>query len=244
MILSDAHRYLFVELPHTGSTAIAQELCERYAGRPVLHKHARLHQFLSRASAEQRRYFVFSGIRNPLDEAVSIYFRYKTDHQRRYSDSRNWKVNGGSVSEYSLARYRFIRDHEADFPTFLERLHTKPYDNWSNLAHHRMDAVLRFEQLQDDFERVLRRLGLAPAASLPRVNRTGERRRAFETYYPPTIREHAARVFGPFMRRWGYAFPPEWGEIEVPMTAQLSFELLRLLRRVRQRLEDRAPRAS
>lgn len=235
MILGDAHRYLFVELPHTASSAIAAELCAHYGGRPVLHKHARYHQFLAQASPEERRYFVFSGIRNPLDETVSLYFRYKTDHQRRYSDPANWKRNGGSVSDYTLERYRFVRDHRADFPTYLRHYFRKPYDNWSNLAHRRMGAVIRFERLQEGFAAVLERLGLEPVRPLPVVNRTAERRREFHEYYPPEVRPLAARVFGPFLLHWGYGLPPEWGPVPVPWTSRLLFHLLRPVRRVRWR---------
>ncbi len=85
MIISDTHRYLFVELPHTGTTAISQELRECYDGRKILHKHARYGDFLRGATASQRDYFVFSCIRNPLDEAVSIYARLRSDHRNAYS---------------------------------------------------------------------------------------------------------------------------------------------------------------
>ena len=74
MILSDEHRYLFVELPHTGTTAISRELQEHYGGRPILIKHARYHQFRKIATREQKSYFVFSCIRNPAEEAVSCGF--------------------------------------------------------------------------------------------------------------------------------------------------------------------------
>ncbi len=233
MILSDAHRYLFVELPHTASSAIAAELVAHYGGQPVLHKHARYHQFLAHATPEQRRYFVFSGIRNPLDEAVTFYFRYRTDHQDRYSDPAQWKRNGGSVSDYSVERYLFIRDTQADFPAYLRRFYTKPYDNWSALAHRRFAAVYRFERLQEDFAVVLAALGLPQLRPLPVVNATSQRRRAFADYYPPELRPHAARVFGPFLAEWGYAFPPEWGRIAVPLTSRLAYRLLKPVRRWR-----------
>jgi len=44
-----------------------------------------LSDFLAVASPEQRGYFVFTAIRNPLDDAVSDYFKYLTDHRARYS---------------------------------------------------------------------------------------------------------------------------------------------------------------
>lgn len=233
MILSDTHEYVFVELPHTGSTAVAAELTHHYGGRAILHKHARYHQFLAQATAKQRRYFVFSGLRNPLDEAVSYYFRYKTDHQGRYSNPANWKRNGGSVSDHSVSQYLFIHDHDADFPAYLRQFYRKPYDNWSNLAHRRMDFVIRFESLEAHFAAVLRRLGLEPVRPLPVVNKTAKRRRAFWEYYPHDLRPWAARIFGPFLLDWGYALPPEWGPLGVPWSSRLLFYAMRPLRRRR-----------
>ncbi|MGH9465390.1 MAG: hypothetical protein ACRD0X_07050 [Thermoanaerobaculia bacterium] len=233
MILSDTHRYLFVELPHTASTAIAGELTEHYGGRSILHKHARYHQFLAVATPEARRYFVFSGIRNPLDEAVTYYFRYQTDHQGRYSDPAKWKRNGGSVSEHSVAQYLYLRDAQADFPTYLRRFYRKPYDNWSNLAHRRFHQVIRFERLQEGFAEVLERLGLAAGRPLPVTNKTAQRRAAWWEYYPPELRPYAARIFGPFLREWGYEFPPEWGPVRVPLTSRLLYRALQPLRRWR-----------
>ncbi len=233
MILSDTHRYLFVELPHTASTAIAGELTAHYGGRPILRKHARYHQFLAVAAAEQRRYFVFSGIRNPLDEAVTYYFRYQTDHQGRYSDPAKWKRNGGSVSDHSVAQYLFLRETRADFPTYLRRFYTKPYDNWSNLAHRRFSYVIRFESLQEGFAAVLDRLGLAIVRPLPVTNQTAGRRSDWRQYYPPELRPYAAKIFGPFLRAWGYDFPGEWGRVRLPLSSRLFFRLLRPVRRWR-----------
>lgn len=231
MIISDQHRYLFVELPHTGSTAISKELCENYGGQRILTKHARYHQFRRIATPEQKKYFVFSAVRNPLDEAVTLYFRFKTDHDGRYSKATERKQNGGSVSKHSLRRFEFVRAHKADFPAFLQRFYARPYDNWSTLDHRRFDYVIRYESLQADFAQVLDRLGIPQVRPLPVVNKTGGKNGDFTLYYPPEIRDHARKIFGPFMREWNYQFPPDWGNQPIPPASQLGFHLLRIVRR-------------
>ena len=40
MVISHKHRYVFVEIPHTGSHAISKELCEFYDGQIIHRKHA------------------------------------------------------------------------------------------------------------------------------------------------------------------------------------------------------------
>ena len=227
MIISDTHRFLFVELPHTGTTAISQELRESYGGRRILHKHARYGDFLRTAGAEQRDYFVFSCIRNPLDEAVSIYARLKSDHKNAYTLPRKW------VRPRDIELFHWIRKTDADFPAFFERVYHRPYDNWSSEAHRQFDYVIHFERLEDDFSEVLRRLGVEQVRPLPRVNRTATKERTFVDYYTPAIIPRAVAVFGPFMRRWGYEFPAEWGPIHVPAIAQAEFSVLSLVRRGR-----------
>ena len=88
MFISHRHRFLFVQLPHTGGSAIAAEICENYGAERILRKHSPYHEFLGIASSEERRYKVFAAIRNPMDEALSIYFKYKNDHHGQFSEAQ------------------------------------------------------------------------------------------------------------------------------------------------------------
>jgi hypothetical protein len=223
LIVSHRHRYLFVELPRTGSTAIRQELRDLYDGEPILHKHATYDEFLRVATPDEKTYFVFSGIRNPLDDAVSQYFKLKTDHNERMTNPRrapkSKPILNRVVDGYI---FRYLRRTNADFPTYFMRFHLLPYDRWSSLSHDRFDFVIRFESLAYDFAEALRRIGIDPKRDLPQVNPTAARARTWHDYYPPHTRARARRVFGPFMERWGYEFPQEWnvGSTTAPDRAQ------------------------
>lgn len=212
MIISNRHRYLFVELPRTGSTAIRRELRELYDGEPILHKHATYEEFLRVASDEQKKYFVFSGIRNPLDDAVSQYFKLRTDHNQRMTDpARAPKAKPLLNRIVDRHIFRYLRRTDAEFADYFMRYQILPYDRWSSLSHDRFDYVIRFEHLADDFEEVLHRIGIEPKRRLPQINPTASRSRDWRDYYPPRTWGRARRVFGPYMERWGYEFPPEWG---------------------------------
>ncbi|MDP9463157.1 MAG: sulfotransferase family protein [Actinomycetota bacterium] len=216
-----------MELPHTGTKAISAELRELYDGSMILRKHARYSEFLRTASAAEREYFTFSCIRNPLDVAVSVYFRYKTDHLGRYSERRR------NVSRGDSEMFDFIRRTEADFPTYFRREYRRPlpYDDFSNEAHHTFDFIVRFENLQEDFATVLGMLGIEPKRSLPIVNRTTERQTDFVSYYPPELIPRARWVFGPYMEKWGYRLPNGWGRLPAPITARIAFRAIGVLRR-------------
>jgi hypothetical protein len=225
MIISHKHRYLFVELPHTGSSTISIELCQYYDGVPILYKHARYHEFLKTADAEEEKYFIFSCIRNPLDTAVTSYFRLKTipDIVKRHT---RWISR-----RYTLKRCAFIQNTDADFPAYFKKFYRFPYDNWSSLSHKEVDFIIHFENLQDDFSKVLKLLGIDQRRPLPVRNKTAGKRKDFWSYYTPEIRDQAIRVFGPFMKKWGYDFPPEWGDNSIPWLSQVQYDVLGVLRR-------------
>lgn len=213
MIISHTHRYLFVELPRTGSTAISAELREMYDGEPILHKHAMYEEFLKIASPDEKKYLVISGIRNPLDDAVSRYFKLRTDHKQRFSGGRRTKHKRLLNRIIDRRTFSFVKRTDADFAEYFMRHQVLPYDRWSSLSHDRFDFIIRFENLAGDFADALRRIGIEPKRPLPSVNTTAARSRDYRDYYPPRTWRRARRVFGPFMERWGYAFPAEW-EVE------------------------------
>ena len=216
MIISHQHRYLFVELPRTGSTAVRRELRAMYDGQPILHKHATYEEFLAVATDDERGYFVFSAIRNPLDDAVSRFFKFQTDHKGRYTDPDRRPKHKPLLNRLlDQSAFRYVRRGQGSFAAFLRRYYPLPFDTWASLSHARFDFLMRFERLGDDFAEALRRIGIEPVRPLPVANRTGARDEDFATYFDAAARRHARRVFGPYMRRWGYAFPDDW-EVEPP----------------------------
>jgi hypothetical protein len=213
MIISDEHKYVFVELPWTGSTAISRELRQHYAGRHVLRKHSNYREYLKYASPEQRRYFVFSGIRNPLDSLVSIYVKFVTDHRENYSRDVYW------LSRRDKRQYRWVQENDPTFAEFFLRFYRFPMENWSSLDHHRFDYVYKLENVQEDFAEILRRIGLPQVGPLPVVHPTTGKS-SWQDYYGPETYRRALFVCGPLMERWGYEFPEEWSLGSVPSTAR------------------------
>lgn len=136
-------------------------------------------------------------------------FRYKTNHDGRYTNPAKWKRNGGSVSNYSLKLYNFVHHNKADFPSFLKKFYRKPYDNWSNLDHKKFDFIIRFENLKDDFSKAPELLAIKQMRPLPMMNETAERENDFWTYYHPELHDYVRKIFAPFMREWNYEFSPE-----------------------------------
>jgi len=92
MIISHKYRYLFIEIPLTGAWAIRNELVSYYDGQPILHKHANYLDFKRVATDDERQYWVFATVRDPLDSQVSDVFNYRTDHKGTFQTHRNpWR---------------------------------------------------------------------------------------------------------------------------------------------------------
>ena len=233
MIISQQNKYLFIEIPHTGSTAIKHELCNHYQGVSILKKHSFYSDFLKIAGPEEKNYFVFAGIRNPLDEAVSHYFKFKTNHRGMFTRPDKRTKVGFLQDRRARMMYSDIQNKYLDFQAFFMKYYKVPYTNFASLITGHYDYLLRFERLQEDFARVLRILGLEPIRSLPVRNPTEGRKADFSSYYPPSLIPRAKRVFGPFMRQWGYEFPAEWGEANITWFNQFEFQFFTFLRKVK-----------
>ena len=229
MIISHKYKYLFVQLPRSGSTSIGKELCEYYDGEQILYKHSPYHEFLRIANQQEKEYFVFSCIRNPLDEVVSRYVQMKDDNWGVYRDPRYWKRNGGGgwVPDYQLKQFADIENNNLDFAAFFKKYYKLTYENWSCLDHENFDFLIRFENLASDFAQALQLIGIEPKRSIPVYHKTKNKKaNAFLEEYTPEIHNQAKEIFGPFMKRWNYEFPEAWGDKSFPWYRQLEYNLL------------------
>jgi hypothetical protein len=232
MIISHEHRYVYVEVPRTGSSAVRRELEEMYGGRMILRKHATYRDFLRQATDDEKTYFAFSGIRNPLDVAVTRYVHLKDNVKEHFTDAWSVKVRNSMAGRLERRIYDWVQRTDASFEAFLSRWYLLPYDTWTSLDHEKIDMVLRFEHLPDDFAEALRRIGLEPVRPLPVVNETPGRERDFAGYYTPAAIRRAAWVFGPYMEQWGYEFPESWGPVRVPGWSKLLMRFVRVYRAI------------
>ena len=237
MIISRKHKYLFVELPHTASTAISKELRDNYDGERILRKHSFYQEYQKIAMKGNETDFVFSCIRNPMDDVLSIYFKYKTDHYGSFQNGsfknrekrEELARQGLLITKRSLGKHNFVQKYGNEFPGYFKKFYKFPYDNWSSLDHKNFDYIIRFENLQQDFQRVLELIGLEQKRPLSIINPTREKKH-YLTYYTPEIYQHAKYVFSPFMKRWNYPFPADWGDNSVPLISEILFRFFGIIR--------------
>jgi hypothetical protein len=235
MVIDNKHKFIFIELPLTATSAISKEIREMYGSQPFLNKHATYRQFLRSASSEQREYRSIGSIRMPLDQAVSMYFKYKNDKElgERFSTGKNkFRRRNGKFLRQLLSvnrhkkRSRYVSRTNADFEQYFLRFYKWPYSNWSVLDHKRFNYIIRFENLAADYKKVFTEIGVPIERDLPQANKTPGKKKDFWSYYETDkAKKRAKFVFGPFMRYWGYEFPESWNYIREPWYAQLLFNI-------------------
>ena len=227
MIISDTYRYVFIQTPMTGSSAVAKELVENYEGRAILSKHAVYSTFLANANSEQRNYFVFSGIRHPLDKMVSNYQKMLNNHNDRFTQKLNADPRKAIFQIRDRVRYRRVKKGW-NYEQFLQ--HSKVYDEVSSLYHHKLNYVMKFETLEDDFEKVLSQLGISLVRRLPKFNSTKQKKDFLEFYDSEKTRKLAVKKMGPFLENSEYSFPDDWGTCRTSNWDRFQYKLWHILR--------------
>lgn len=230
MVISDTNRYVFVEVPQTASSALAAELVENYDGRKILRKHTDYLTFYRFASAKERSYRILATVRNPLDILVSKFVKARDDHREAYASNKLRGAPWGYRFRTEAREFAFISQHGPDFDKYVRRFYRRIYNNRACLLpdHTR---VLKYERLNEDFAEWLSAIGLRLVRPLPWRHATAGRDRDFTASYQGDLRRHAVRVFGPYMRRWGYVFPSDWPHVELSAKAEMLFKVDTALRK-------------
>lgn len=173
MILAPEKRFIFIHVPKAAGTSINSALSLHDAFHPVrgakadarrkhaekiglpaaaaeLGVHASARRFIAALGRETYdRYFSFTFVRNPWDVAVS-WFHYRLI---------NPTVAGHQAAEAagSFAAYAKTVLTRADAHVWVGLQHPLLLDDAGGLA---VDFIGRFESLADDFDHIVRRLGL------------------------------------------------------------------------------------
>jgi len=209
-ILSRDLGVLFIQTPHTGSTAIGKLLRQRFAGVRIPSppesgagdgtvKHATLGEIMAAGliTADERSgLIVAAGVRNPWDHVVTVFMRAQ-------SGQGNWKGRRTQPRELEFEPWL----HARYAPAFKQRMRGqvphRPKDYISGADH-----IIRFEHLQADFDALLRRVD-APPVVVPRVNVTAakeEAARHWSSYYGAASRAIVAEAYREWIERFGYRF--------------------------------------
>ena len=209
MLISDAHRMVFVHVQKTGGVTVGQVLEEavedlrRWPERGI--KHATLRQLLE-AEPELADYWTFGFVRNPWSRLVSWWAMVE-----RFTELAE---QGVATAQARFDRNAFLRTARGypDFETFalrgpdeLERLRTPQLDYLTSEVK-AIDFVGRTESFKADLQAVFTHLGLAFPAELPHRNQSPHAH--YTSYYSDASRDRVAQLFAADIEAFGYEFGP------------------------------------
>jgi hypothetical protein len=224
-ILCPRYGLLFIQAPRTACTAIEKLLLDRFDGRPlpaenildakgfvrVQRKHCTIPQLLAEGlipADYKQRFTTVTAVRNPYDSLVSLYVKKRDGYQDRLSDPESWvHLVRGYVEDMEFCRNHSFEEwlFKRYSVSWITRLRGKGRRSLYGRYTEGVTAVMRFERLQQDFETVMRSLGVDGDVTIPTVNPT-RHRTAYQDYYTPKARALAEYVFKPDFERYGYTF--------------------------------------
>ncbi|MGY8987700.1 MAG: hypothetical protein ACKVG7_03995 [Flavobacteriales bacterium] len=244
MIISHKYKFLFIGLPFSASSAIKKELYKEYEGEPFLRKHSLYHEFEKIATIEEKKYFVFAVLRNPMEIAVTVYEKMKANTKGNFTNPELFTENGGHISKKQRKMFDFIQNNNATFQEYFLRFHTKPFDNFSSLTLDNCDYIIRYESIENDYLTALRKSGVENPKPLPVENKTTGKKKELSEYYTTEIQDRALFIFGPFLEKYGYGFPEDWKNKDIPYTSYFLFKIGGYIRRWKWKLKKHSERKS
>ena len=166
------------------------------------------HDILSPAQLDTL--FKFTTVRNPFDILVSRWNRAGALLQQAEQDPEHWlhRQPGEIEGRKEMASRSFpdwvVKTYGASRPGWRRARRTDHSMNGWFIAG--ADAFMRFENLEQDFKDMLKRLGVAKDVQLLKQNVDQTRRRDYRTYYTPTARKVVETAFKQELNTLGYEF--------------------------------------
>jgi len=227
MVISERYKYLFIETPHTGSTAISAELQELYDGVPILKKHSSFYDFRAQFGPRADEFFVFAAVRNPIDEAASVFLKFANNHKGNYTNEGQYLEHGGWVTARKRRIFQLVTQ-EGDFANFIRQFYNLPFTSAINVNRQYCHRILRFETLEVDFFNTLESLEIAIKRPLPIQNNTANTAKR-DLLISNVSNGIYMSTFGGFMREWGYSLP-DGTTPKLSWRALLYYELIKAAR--------------
>jgi len=205
-MISHKHKFIFIHIPKTAGNSIQNYLQNYSEDKIVINKKQVRHnteskfyldRFEVRSSDKKFKtfkhttlnsyyvnwrkkygsiedFFKFGVIRNPWDRAISFYF------WKRYK-SFDKKIFINNLIQMSCVDYVYV----------------KKYNN------HKHDYVIRFENLQEDFDTACDKIGI-PKTQLPHTNKSLHKH--YTEYYDDETREIVAEKYARDIEYFGYIY--------------------------------------
>ena len=221
MIISHKHKFVFIEVPKTGTSSIRNALKEKLNIKDIyeienekdLHttdfmcglkfgydNHITLSKILDR-HPYTKDYFKFAFVRNPWDSQVSKYHYYKNGgiYKRLIGE----QIAEQSLSERELMLHKKSIEHNLfDWSLIYEN----PMVQYNYLSVNKIiktDFIGRFENIQEDFNKICDKI-LIDRITIPHRNKSDHSH--YSKYYDDESKQYVAEVCKQDILEFGYYY--------------------------------------
>jgi hypothetical protein len=206
MLLDDLH-LIFVHITRTGGTSIEVALTgEDWWRISPQTKHLSARQIRWQCGEDKwNNYLKFSIVRNPWDRVVSMF-------------ATGWWMGDDRQP-----------NAEAEFEHFIENLAPHPHETYSSLMYseiinEELDIIIRYEALQQGFDRVCELINRPPMILGREESRD---RRHYSVYYNDVTRRKVAELFNKDIEDYQYVFEDTEGFSAAALTALCQDAIMR-----------------
>jgi len=182
-MIDHAYRAIFIHQRKVAGTSIITAL--GHAPHESEWHHFNNGTLSSDWAQRDKSYFVFTAIRNPFDRLISSWkYLSSTRNRALLAVLQNPPLEGADHRHLTRPQIAILRD--------------------ASSGHLVVDDLIRFESLQEDFDRICDRIG-RPKQILPHLN-ASDRSRGYRDYYDDETRGLAEAMFGEDLEVFGYTF--------------------------------------
>lgn len=241
MVINHQHKFIFIGLRYSASSAISKELIEQYGGEPLYHKHSNIPLLLKdQPEINISDYFIFAVKRDPIEKCFSVYNKHLNNPYNQFTNPKYFKENGGFVSkkardfyvefqnnhwsfeEYLFHKYSFVQNSK-----ILKNLLLIPYDDELSINKEHLNYTIDFNNLEKEFNECLLQIGITPKRNLPLYNKTKKEEKSISL--SENIRH---QFFGPYIKEH-HLVESEFKFKKTPLLAAIKFKILKIIRRDR-----------
>jgi hypothetical protein len=199
VIISHEHRFVYVQVPQTGSSAIGSWMVEHLHGVKVLRKHTTLPQARRVLGSLIDGYLVIASVRDSLDQFVSSYFK-TLNRPPTGTGSGGWF----GLRATSTARVRWAQSGDPTLDSYIDEFVRRPHAPVYTLSLRHADLVLRYEDIELAAQHVAEALGVDELPPVSQVNTTDRVRSGLAELASPDRHERVVRYHRPYRYEWGY----------------------------------------
>ncbi len=211
--------------PRTACTALGELLLNEYGGEylpekdildsdgfiKMQQKHCTLSQLIDNkilSDKDVSGLVKFTTVRNPFDSIVSLYTKKISKYEPLLDDPDSWVFKLPDYAE----DMRYAQNNSFDAWTFknYKRSFVKRVLGYKpsmfGMFTDGVDEIIRFENLQDDFRKLLDKTNISKKLEIPSVNMTTERKKDYKQYYSNFSRRFIEFVYKDDLKKYGYKF--------------------------------------